>query len=105
MSDKPIVFLDGPGVYLRPPQESDVQSFVRWFNDPEIRIFIKMYLPMFEMEEREWIKGVHKTKKENLVLVIVDKENGMPIGTMGLHRISHKNGTVTTGAVIGEKEY
>lgn len=105
MSESRIVFLDGPGVYLRPPEEADVILFARWFNDPEVRRFISNVVPMTMPAEREWYEERHKKNATDPVFVIVDKDGDAPIGTMGLHGINHRNGTATTGAMIGEKGY
>lgn len=105
MSDGRIVFLDGPGVYLRPPDEKDIPLFVKWMNDPEVRRFIRNDSPMTFAAEREWYAERHKRMATDPIVVIADKENDKPIGTMGLHGIDHRNGTATTGACIGEKDY
>ncbi len=98
-----IIFLRGKKTILRPPQDSDVLLFQRWVNDPEVRQFIQRYIPASEKEEREWIEKMGKGSNTDIVLVIVAQ--GRPIGTMGIHGISWKDRTATTGALIGEKGY
>ena len=104
---KRVVFIDGKRLYLRPPQESDLPLFVRWFNNPEIRVFLGQTHPMTEWSERKWLERLAE-KGNDVVLVIVLKgkmpKQDRPIGTMGLHGIDHKNGLATTGAAIGESD-
>ncbi|MFA6135865.1 MAG: GNAT family protein [Candidatus Paceibacterota bacterium] len=105
MENKRVVSLVGKKVILRPPNvETDVELFYRWINDPEVRCFLAVVLPVTIMEERKWVEGIGKND-ENIIFVIETKEDGIPIGTMGLHRINWVFRTATTGALIGEKEY
>lgn len=96
-------FRRGGGVELRPLLEEDVTLLLRWINDPEVNMYLQVYLPMMEADEREWIQNLHKQKAENIVFMIVT--GGKPIGTMGLHGIDYRNRRATTGTLIGEKEY
>lgn len=100
-----IVFLRGRRVNLRPPTKDDIPLFLRWFNDEEVRQYIKTFLPLTEPGEIEWLENLHKRQNENLVFVIVEAKHGKPIGTMGLHQINWKDRRAKTGAIIGEKAY
>jgi len=101
-----IVFLDGPGFYFRPPEEADLPLFTRWMNDPEVRIYLgRNFAPMMLNGEKEWFAERHKRMEADPILVLVDKENDKAIGTFGIHGIDFRNGTATSGACIGEKEY
>lgn len=100
-----IKFLIGKRIYLRPLFEEDIHLLMLWTNDPEVRLFLNRGFPTMEAEEKEWIEYLHKNKGCNIVLMICLIEGDKPIGTMGLHGINQKDGTATTGALIGEKEY
>ncbi len=100
---KQVVFLLGKRVVLRPLMKEDIPLLIRWINDPEISKFLNVCMPMMEADEEEWFGNLHKEKPNNIVLAIVVE--GKTIGTMGLHGISWKDRTATTGALIGEKEY
>jgi RimJ/RimL family protein N-acetyltransferase len=104
MSDGTVVFLKGRNVNLRPLRKEDMPACTRWINDPEVRDFVKNYLPMTLLEEEEWYASIHKGKATNVVLAIETAE-GQHIGNMGIHRIDWRSRIGTTGAVIGEKEY
>ncbi len=43
--------LRGEKVVVRPVQRSDIQHFLKWFNDPEVTQYLATYLPMTEMAE------------------------------------------------------
>lgn len=102
---KRIIFLEGKKIVLRPPRKStDLEVCLRWLNDPEIRDFIKMFLPVLEQVEEKWFDEL-PTRKNDVILAIETLEDEKFIGTMGLHRINWKDRTAFTGAIIGEKEY
>lgn len=101
----PVVFLKGKRIYLRPPTKADIPYFLRWFNDPEVRQYLGLYLPMTEAEENNWIDELYKNQSRDIVLTIVDIKTDKPIGNMSIHEINSKNGTATTGATIGEKAF
>lgn len=91
-------------VYLRPLEKSDLPLCCRWMNDSEVRHFLlNQSLPSLHQEEG-WYDSLQKSDRD-LVLVITDKSNHTPIGTVGLHGIDWRNRIGTTGALIGEKEY
>lgn len=99
-----IVFLKGKKVILRPLRKStDLESCLRWINDPEITQYLSIYLPMSAQSEEEWFDAL--SKRQNDIIFAIETLDGALIGTMGLHGINWKDKTATTGAMIGEKEY
>ncbi len=95
-------FRKGPRLELRPILEADVPLLLPWINDPEVSMYLKVYLPMMEADEQEFVQKLHKQKPEHIVLMIVAE--GKPIGTIGLHGVDYRNRRATTGTLIGEKE-
>jgi len=100
-----VVFLRGKRLYLRPLTKEDIPFFLRWMNDQEVIHFLATFLPVTEADENEWFEQLQKKKNEEIVLGIVDAKSGKLIGSMGIHRISWKDRTATTGAVIGDKKF
>jgi RimJ/RimL family protein N-acetyltransferase len=98
-----VVFMKGPRVEMRPVLKSDVPLLTKWINDPDVRMFLKSYLPMSDDDEVTWVESLSSRKPTNICFMLV--VNGVTIGTMGLHNIRFKDGVATTGALIGEKEY
>jgi len=47
----------GQKIRLRPIERSDIPTFVRWFNDPEVTQYLKMYLPMSLAQEERWFEA------------------------------------------------
>jgi len=43
----------GEGVRLRAAERSDLPRFVEWLNDPEVRQYISLYLPLSQGDEEQ----------------------------------------------------
>jgi len=96
-----IVFLEGKKVILRPPdKEKDLEKFLKWVNDPEVRQFVTVFMPYTKKQEEEWFDK----KRENEVVLTVETKDGQVIGVIGLHDIKYHHRTATTGTLIGDKE-
>ncbi|MDO8557551.1 MAG: GNAT family protein [Candidatus Jorgensenbacteria bacterium] len=98
-----IQFLRGKKVTLRPVVKEDVPRFLVWINDPDVRQYLSMYLPVMEADEQAWFENLSKSKETDIVFLIIADDQ--PIGCMGIHRINWKDKTAITGAFIGEKKY
>ena len=99
--------LKGKLVLLRPVRRSDIQHFLKWYNDPEVTQYLAMYLPMTEMAEEKWIERLADRATTDVIFLIeaIEGESTRPIGSTGLHGISPKNHNATFGIAVGEKEY
>jgi RimJ/RimL family protein N-acetyltransferase len=95
-------FLIGERVYLRPVELEDVDRFVRWFNDPEVRATLSNSFPLSRLREREFVESLYK-EHSDVVLAIAVREGNAHIGVAGLHRIGLPNRNATFGIAIGEK--
>lgn len=98
--------LIGERVRLRSIEREDLPTFVRWFNDPEVRQYLRMYEPMSMAKEERWFEDMLE-RKDDFVFAIEAQigEQWVPIGNVGLHRIDWKNRTAVFGIALGEKAY
>jgi RimJ/RimL family protein N-acetyltransferase len=99
--------LIGKKVILRPYRRSDLQNFIKWFNDPEVIQYLGLYLPMTEMAEEKYIEDL-PSKGQTLAHFVIEAIEGnenKPIGTTGLSEINNKDRNATFGISIGEKDY
>lgn len=100
-----VVFLRGRKTILRPLNKlTDLPKLLVWINDPEVNRYLLSFLPQTVEDEEKWFDSLVEKKNTDIVLAI-ETRSGKFIGTMGLHRISWKDGVATTGALIGEKRY
>jgi RimJ/RimL family protein N-acetyltransferase len=101
-----VVFLQGKKTILRPlNKQTDLPSLTRWINDPEIRSFVLVYQPQMLESEEQWVDAIANNKRPNDIILAIETLDGRFIGTIGIHGISWKDRTATTGAIIGEKEF
>lgn len=102
MEKERIIFLRGKKVNLRPlDKHSDLNKCLKWANDPDVRYFLSLYLPISEQEEVKWFDKEDETK----IKLAIETRQGKFIGTITLIGIDYRNGIATTGTMIGEKEY
>ncbi|PIR48083.1 hypothetical protein COV06_01650 [Candidatus Uhrbacteria bacterium CG10_big_fil_rev_8_21_14_0_10_50_16] len=100
---KPVVFLQGVRLYLRPLEVEDAPCATRWINHPETRKWLGSRGVYNLAREQAWIESLYQDENE-IVLAIVLNEGNRHIGNIGLHRIDHLNQSAVTGMLIGEVE-
>lgn len=98
------VFARGPRLDLRPVQPSDAELFVRWLNDPDVSQYLARVLPL-SLEEERALLASRSNDRDNVLLVLVHREQRRPIGSAGLHGISGHSRKAGFGIQIGEKEF
>ncbi|MFC1715761.1 GNAT family N-acetyltransferase [Candidatus Poribacteria bacterium] len=95
-------FIVGDRIYLRPLDMEDIDPFVQWLNDEEVRQYLSRMSPLNKVREKDFIEGLYKNDSE-IVLGIVLKEDDQLIGNLALHRISSPFRHAGMGIVIGDK--
>jgi RimJ/RimL family protein N-acetyltransferase len=95
--------LYGKTVRLRAIEREDVPTFVRWFNDPEVRQFLLLYQPMSTAQEERWFESL--ATRDDFIFAIEAHvgEQWIHIGNTGLHQLDWKNRSATFGIALGEK--
>lgn len=98
--------LRGKRAKLSPIKRHHIESFLKWFNDPEITQYLIAYRPMTRMAEEEWIENLKNNDNIHFSIVVPNEDGSEKlIGNCGLHNIDWKNRVGEVGIVIGEKEY
>ncbi len=95
-------FIVGEKIYLRPVEMEDVNNYVMWLNDEEVRQFLSRITPFNSIREKEWVENLYKDDK-SIILGIVVKESDKLIGNIGIHGISIPNRHAVLGIFIGDK--
>jgi diamine N-acetyltransferase len=94
----------GERVYLRPAERTDLDAFVRWFNDADTIRYLGMVGPMSRVAEERWFDGMlERQGKRDFHFVICLLADGRAIGTAGLHQLDHEAGSAAFGIAIGEE--
>ncbi len=96
----------GQRVRLRAIEREDISTFLRWFNDPEVRQYLLMYQPMSRAWEERWFEGRLDRQDDYLLGIEVAEGDGWRlIGNVGLHKVDWKNRHAVLGIALGEKAY
>jgi RimJ/RimL family protein N-acetyltransferase len=95
----------GERVYLRPAEKSDLETFVAWFADAEMRGMLGMRAPLSVAMEEQWFtRAVENQGKDHFHFVMCLLDDQRPIGTISLMQVDRENGNAGVGIAIGEKE-
>ncbi|UCC18360.1 MAG: GNAT family N-acetyltransferase [Promethearchaeota archaeon] len=99
--------LRGKRVNLGPIKREYIESFLKWFNDPEITQYLLAYRPMTRMAEEEWMENLKNREDAIYLSIVIPNDDGSEtlIGNCGIHNIDWKNRVGEVGIVSGEKEY
>ena len=106
MSDaEPIINITGEKVALGPRRHDLLPTYQRWINDFEVRVNLSGRVGPITLEAQEaWYDGTSKSPRDNIPFTIYELETLRPIGTTGLHHVSHFHRTAEFGIMIGEKD-
>lgn len=98
--------LKGKLVLLRPVRRSDLQNFLKWFNDPEVTRYLDRSLPLTEMEEEKNVEelGTTRARTDAAFVIEASEHPAQSIGWIDLTGINPKDHNAMFGIVIGEKE-
>ena len=100
--------LYGDRIRLRCIEREDIPTFLRWFNDPEVRHGLAMFAPMGKAEEERWFAAQLEHKDGYLFAIEAfagTPESWIHIGTLGLDDIDWKNRSAAFGIALGEKAF
>lgn len=96
----------GTKVRLRAIERDDLPRFVEWFNDPEVRHHLLVYLPFSLAQEERWFESLQgRLERQESVVLAIETNDGIHIGNISLDSINWKDHNAELGIVIGEKAY
>lgn len=95
----------GDRVRLRATEKSDLINFQRWLNDPEVRRFLFLNLPLSMGQEERWFENMLNQPPAEQVLVIEVKvgDDWKAIGNTSFMEINWQSRLAEIGIFIGEK--
>ncbi|MBI9049385.1 MAG: GNAT family N-acetyltransferase [Anaerolineaceae bacterium] len=95
----------GDGIRFRAAERTDLQQFVDWLNDPEVRQYLTIYFPMSLAFEEKWFEdNLSKSPDEQALVMEVITEGGWKsIGTISLMNVCNIDREAELGLFIGEK--
>ena len=97
----------GERIRLRAIEREDLPLFVAWLNDPEVRQYLLMDLPLSTAQEEDWYENMRKQppRQQPLMIEITTPQGWVPIGNISLFDFQDQHRSAELGIVIGEKKY
>ncbi len=97
--------LYGKRIRLRGNERSDLPKFVEWLNDPEVRRYLSMSMPISQAVEEHWFENMLKrpAEEQSLGIEIKDKDGWKLIGNCGFFDLNWRTRSAEVGLFIGEK--
>jgi diamine N-acetyltransferase len=110
----------GKRIRFRAIEQSDLESFLKWINDPDLMPFIGVYLPFGSADEQDWYEKMHNRPHDERNMAIetqlqppeqvrppgLDAETGWKlIGSWGFFNLDWRNRSTEFGIMIGDKAY
>jgi len=97
--------LYGKRIRLRRDERTDIPKFVEWLNDPEVRRFLLMNLPISQANEEGWFENMLKRPPEEqpFAIEIRDGDGWRLIGNCGFHELDRRVHSAEVGIMIGDQ--
>jgi diamine N-acetyltransferase len=95
----------GKRIRLRRDERSDLPKFVEWLNDPEVRRYLLVILPISQANEEGWYENMLKRPPEEQPFAIEIREgkSWRLIGNCGFFEIDQRSRSAEVGILIGDK--
>ncbi len=97
---RPVVFLQGDRIYLRPVELGDIPQYTQWLNDPTVRAGVGGALPIGEKRMRERVENEWYGPNE-FQLTIVLREGNRAVGGLSVNSIKWKDRSARMAISIG----
>ncbi|MGA2323103.1 MAG: GNAT family protein [Sedimentisphaerales bacterium] len=95
--------ITGDHIVLRPLNKTDIESRVRWFNDPDVRKTL-IISERFELDKTiRWFEQIQQD--DSRVELMIETPQKSPVGVIGLAGIDSTHQTAEIYIVIGQKEF
>ncbi len=97
----------GKRIRLRAIERTDLPTFVRWLNDPEVIDNLYLYTPMSLGQEENWYTRIlaQPVDEQPLVIEVKEESDYTMIGTLAFVEIKWHDHSAEVGISIGEKSY
>ncbi len=97
------IIIKSENYILRPLKEQDLELKVKWINDPDVHAYLHYDVPLNLEKTRIWFEKA--VKDDCRYDFVIETQEGLPIGIIGLIGINKKDNTAEIYIAIGEKKY
>jgi ribosomal-protein-alanine N-acetyltransferase len=99
------VFIEGENISLIPQNSENIKLYIKWLNNPKVRIYSRNFLPLRVEDIKDWFEPREGSTPAYIGLDIWHKKDKKPIGHVGLGLINWFEGWANVGLTIGEPAY
>ena len=85
--------------------EEDTEYLVKWRSDPETIRYFRNPTPVTKESHLRWLREVYYKNQGRYDFVIFEKNEGVPIGTVGVNRLEPGSDTCEISYMIAESAY
>ena len=95
----------GKRIRLRANERTDLPKFVEWLNDPQVRRFLLMSLPLSQAAEEQWFEDMLKrpVEEQPLAIEIRAGDGWRLVGNCSFMDINQIARSAEVGLFIGDK--
>jgi RimJ/RimL family protein N-acetyltransferase len=95
----------GERIRLRAVERDDLPRFVEWFQDPEVRTGVSLFMPLSLVEEEQWYEGMLKRDpiEHTLSIDVHQGDEWTHVGGCGLFDFEPQSRRMELGIIIGDK--
>lgn len=101
---KPVKFIEGEKVYLRPVEEQDLELLYFGKNNPKVRETLFLFFPMSIEQVKQEI-ATYINSRENLYFTIVEQQTDIAVGLTAFVRIDYVSRMATFFLAIYDPDY
>lgn len=102
-SQKEYVTISGKDLKLRPLEEQDLETKVKWINDPDVHKYLHYRLPLDIEKTKNWFRRI--ANDFSRYDYVIEKQDYGPIGLTGLLGIDRFHESAEFYITLGEKQY
>ncbi len=97
----------GKRIRLRRDERSDLPMFVAWLNDPDVRRFLSVSLPLSQANEDGWFENMLKrpADEQPFAIEIQQGDGWQLIGNCGFFDLDGRVRSAEVGILIGDKSH
>lgn len=102
---KAFPFIEGKTINLCAHNSEHINLYVKWMNDPKVRIYARNIMPLRVEDVKKWFEPREGRISNFVIFELWHNKDKKPIGTAGLGHIDWVNGWANAFLSIGEPEY